>query len=325
MSLTIRTRVLLFALLSVLLSLSQTSLADYRIGPDDVLQISFWQQPTLNQTVTVRHDGKVTVSIIGEITAAGLTTAELGKKIGDRANYYDPSISQATVIVLAYNSQKVFINGQVSKPGAYAFEELPDVWNLIKEAGGVTNLADLSKVTLIRGTRDAGKIETLNIQALVAESRFDEIPKLYPGDIVEVPVMPGGLQGLGLPKTSQDRRNVVYITGAVARSGLLNIEEGMDVLEAIAMAGGTTPDADLTKVRVVTKHETYSSVMSFDLEEYASTGSPRRYQLSPEDAIVVPYRGGGMFGIGWSIFRDVVAVTASVISTVLLVDQLGKD
>jgi len=311
--------------LAVMLSASSRAIAQYKVGPDDILQISFWQKPSLDQTVTVRHDGNITISIIGEIVAAGLAPAELARKIGERAHYYDPAISQAAVTVLSYNSQKVFINGQVAKPGAYAFEKLPDVWTLIKEAGGVTLLADLSKVTIIRGSKDAGKIETVNVERLVAGAKYDELPSLYPGDIVEVPSMPGGIIGSGLDKTDAGKRNIVYVTGAVFRSGPVGIEEGMDVLDAIVLSGGSTAAADLEKVSVISKLEGYSSVMTINLEKYAATGAPRRYVLKPEDTVVVPSKKGGVFREGWGTIRDVIALTASVISTIVLIDRLGED
>ncbi len=297
--------------------------AEYTIGPEDVLQISFWQDPSLDQVVTVRRDGKITVSIIGEITAGGLTPSQLGQKIGERANYYHPGISQATVTVLQYFSQKVFINGQVLQPGVYAFEELPDVWTLIKEAGGVTDLADLTKVTIIRGSKDAGKIETIDIENLVSTGQFDKISRLHPNDVVDVPRLPMGLPGTGFPKERRERRNIVFVTGAVGRPGPINLDDGMDVLDAIVMGGGNTPDADLKRVKVISKHEEYASVLTFDLERYAEIGAPRRYVLRPEDTIVIPQRKGGFFRTGWGTFRDVVAVTVSVISTVVLIDRLN--
>ncbi|MFH1893210.1 MAG: polysaccharide biosynthesis/export family protein [Candidatus Zixiibacteriota bacterium] len=310
--------------LAVFLPASSRAIAQYKIGPDDILQISFWQKPSLDQTVTVRHDGNITISIVGEIVAAGLAPAELSRKIGERAHYYDPAISQAAVTVLSYNSQKVFINGQVAKPGAYAFEKIPDVWTLIKEAGGVTLLADLSKVTVIRGSKDAGKIETINVEKLVASAKYDEVPDLYPGDIVEVPAMPGGITGTGLPKSATGKRNVVYVTGAVLRSGPVGIEEGMDVLDAIVLSGGSSPGADLRKVSVISKLEGYSSVMTVNLEKYSATGAPRRYVLKPEDTVVVPSKRGGVLREGWGTIRDIVALTASVASTIVLIDALGN-
>jgi polysaccharide export outer membrane protein len=299
--------------------------AEYTIGPQDVLQISFWQQPALDQTVTVRADGKITISIIGEIAAAGLTPPDLARKIGERANYHNPAISQAAVTVIGYFSQKVFINGQVLRPGPYAFEELPDIWTLIKEAGGITPFADLSKVTLIRGSKDAGRIESINVDNLVAAGKYDDIPKLNPGDIVEIPALVGGMTGAGLPKSETSRLNLVFVTGAVARPGPVNLDEHTDVLDVIILSGGSTADADLENVRVISKQESYSSVMTVDIEKYAASGAPRRYILKPEDTVVIPRKKGNALWIGWGTFRDVIAVTASVLSAVALVDRMGKD
>jgi len=307
----------------VALFASQVFAQEYVIGPEDILEISFWQDPALNQSATVRSDGKITVSLIGEITAAGLTPSELAKKIGDRANYYNPAISQASVTVTSYNSQKVFINGQVQRQGAYAFEVLPNVWELVKEAGGITEFADLSRVTIIRGTENAGKIETVNLENLVSKGKIDDIPKLNPGDIVEVPRMPGGISGTGLPKESTERRNVVFVTGAVGMASAVTIEADMDVLDAIVMSGGSTPDADLSKVKVISKHEGYSSVLQIDLERYMETGQPRRYVLKPEDTVVLPHKKTSFFRLGWGTFRDIIAVAASVISTYVLVERVN--
>jgi protein involved in polysaccharide export with SLBB domain len=198
---------------------------------------------------------------------------------------------------------------------------LPNLWDFIKEAGGVKETADLSKVTLIRGTVDAGKIETIDIEQLVSSADFENIPQLHPGDIVEVPRTLGGIEGAGLPKPARERRNIAFITGSVVRSGPVALEQGMDVLDVIVMAGGPTIDADLKSVKVISKHDTYSSVMTIDLEKYSSEGTPRRYELQAEDTVVLPRRKGGIFRASWGTLRDMLAVTATVVSTVVLIDR----
>jgi polysaccharide biosynthesis/export protein len=117
---------------------SLASAEEYVIGAEDQLQISFWQDPTLNQQVVVRQDGKITLSIIGEITASGMTSKQLAEQIGRSVSLYNSKISQATVTVVGFNSQKVFVAGQVTHPGKFAFEVIPYLWTIIKEAGGST-------------------------------------------------------------------------------------------------------------------------------------------------------------------------------------------
>jgi polysaccharide export outer membrane protein len=299
------------------------SAQDYKIGPEDVLQISFWQDPSLNQTVTVRQDGKITLSVIGEITAAGLTPTELASKIGDQVSRYNKQISQATVEVLRYNSQKVFISGQVLNPGKYSFEEVPNVWELIKEAGGITELGDLSNVVIIRGSVNKGEIVHVNLANLIAEGDPGKYPELYPEDIVEVKRAPSD-SGPGLPsRAATERKNIVYVIGRVGAPGAISLEENMDCLDAIALAGGPTPDADLGKVKIFNKQDPYSNVIIVDIEKRSEKGTPPRYKLRPEDTIIIPPDEGGFWGT-WGRIRDFVAIFGTVVSTYLLIDRFSE-
>ena len=299
------------------------SAQEYKIGPEDVLQISFWQDPSLNQTVTVRQDGKITLSVIGEITAAGLTPPELASKIGDQVSRYNKQISQATVEVLRYNSQKVFISGQVLNPGKYSFEEMPNVWELIKEAGGITELGDLSNVVIIRGSVNKGEIVHVNLCNLIAEGDPSKYPELYPEDIVEVKRAPSE-SGPGLPsRAATERKNIVYVIGRVGTPGAISLEENMDCLDAIALAGGPTPDADLGKVKIFNKQDPYSNVIIVDIDKRSEKGTPPRYKLRPEDTILIPPDEGGFWGT-WGRIRDFVAIFGTVVSTYLLIDRFSE-
>ncbi len=299
------------------------SAQEYKIGPEDVLQISFWQDPSLNQTVTVRQDGKITLSVIGEITAAGLTPPELASKIGDQVSRYNKQISQATVEVLRYNSQKVFISGQVLNPGKYSFEEMPNVWELIKEAGGITELGDLSNIVIIRGSVNKGEIVHVNLSNLIAEGDPSKYPELYPEDIVEVKRAPSE-SGPGLPsRAATERKNIVYVIGRVGTPGAISLEENMDCLDAIALAGGPTPDADLGKVKIFNKQDPYSNVIIVDIDKRSEKGTPPRYKLRPEDTILIPPDEGGFWGT-WGRIRDFVAIFGTVVSTYLLIDRFSE-
>ena len=134
------------ALILAVLALAGPASADeYIIGTGDVLQISFWQDPEMDQVVAVRQDGKITLSIIGEITASGFTSRELSEKVASNVSLYHKKISQAAVTVVGFNSQMIFVTGQVSLPGKRTFEVIPDIWTIIKEAGGTNEVADLTR------------------------------------------------------------------------------------------------------------------------------------------------------------------------------------
>lgn len=309
--------------LLILIAAGTLEAAEYKIGPEDVLTITFWQDPSLNQQVTVRQDGKITVSVIGEITAAGLTPSELAAKISDQVSRYNKNVSQATVEVLQYNSHKVFITGQVLSPGKYAFEIIPNVWELIKEAGGITPLGDLSNVVIIRGSVNKGEILHVNLADLISKEDVSKFPALYPDDIVEVK-RTSSETGPGLPSASmQERKNIIYVIGRVSRPGTVNLEPGMDCLDAISLAGGPTPDADLSAVKVFNKQDAYSNVTTVDIKKRSEKGTPGLYVLRPEDTVYIPGGEGGF----WSSFGrvgDIVAILGTLVSTYLLVDRVRQ-
>ncbi len=311
---------------AMLFLLAATAFADYEIGVDDIIQVSFWQDPGLNEQVTVKSDGKITLSVIGDITAAGLTTSELSRKIVEQVSRFNRDITQAAVTVLQYGSQTVFVQGEVMSPGRYAREIIPDIWTIIKEMGGASPTGDLSRVQLIRGgTVNPGKVITVNVLDAVADQDFSKLPKVYPHDIIRVPATVGAVASAEIPQSSVARQNVYYVLGAVSRPGPYPLQDGMDLLEAIALAGGSLPDANLKEVTIRDKSGNYSSIYKVNLEKQLESGSPQRYILSQENAVVVPRRGGGVLGVGFSVIRDVLALAGTITSTFLLIDRLSNN
>ena len=298
---------------------------DYRIGTEDLLSISFWQQPDLNSTLKVRQDGKISLPVIGEITVAGLTAAELSKKIVEKISFYNKSISQATVVIVEFNSQKVFVQGQVNRPGKYSFESIPNLWEVITEAGGPAEGADLSAVKIIRGGDEAGKTLRVNLALALEKGDFTKLPKLKLGDTVEIPrsILSFGTER-GSPAPSFTGRNVYYIYGQVTRPGVFPLEAEVDLLDAIVLAGGPTPNANMKKVKVLIKGATYSSVVEINLEDFSSKGKPSRLLIHPEDTIVIPGKGGGFFSRVWNFSRDLIPLSTAIISLYLLVDRLNQ-
>jgi polysaccharide export outer membrane protein len=297
---------------------------EYRIGAEDVLSISFWQQPDLNSTLKVRQDGKISLPVIGEIMAAGLTPAELQKKIVEKISFYNKSISQATVVITEYNSQKVFVQGQVNRPGKYSFESIPNLWEVITEAGGPAEGADLSAVKIIRGGDEAGKTLRVNLAQALEKGDFTKLPKLKIGDTVEIPRSILSLGGeRGAPAPSFTGRNVFYIYGQVARPTVYPLEGEIDLLDAIVLAGGPTPNANMKKVKVLIKGTTYSSVVEVNLEDFSSKGRPSRLQIHPEDTIVIPGKTSFLSRF-WNFSRDLIPLSTAIISIYLLANNNNR-
>ncbi len=309
------------ALLALLLIASAAFGAEeYKIGPGDMLKINFWQDPTLNTDVRVAQDGTITLDIVGEIDAAGRTTQELQNEIVRQMSRLNKRISQAVVRVTGYNYQYVFVSGQVQHPGKLTFEEIPDLWTIINEAGGAAETGDLSRVTIIRGGDDAGKVEVVDVAAAIASGNIKSLPKIRRGDTIDIPRTPIGLPAGDLAR-NRERKNLIYVVGAVGTPGPVEYQDNVDVLEAVALAGGPAENADLKKVRIISKDGFYGQSMKINLEKYAAAGIPARYILQKEDVVLMP-RKRPLFG-GLSV--STVASVVGVVSTSVLLYYTIRD
>ncbi|MDH3891977.1 MAG: polysaccharide biosynthesis/export family protein [candidate division Zixibacteria bacterium] len=313
--------ILLIVMLLLSAGAATTSAAEYRVGPEDVLQIKFWQEPTLNSQVRVNQEGKIVLDIIGEVEAAGLRIQDLQMEIVNRMSRLNRLISQATVQVTEFNYQHVFVYGQVSNPGKKTFEEIPDLLAILNEAGWITATGDLSRVSIIHGGERAGQVEVVDVAGAMANGTVDQLPKLLRTDAIDVPSMPVGIPPPDLGRLTA-RKNVIYVLGAVNTPGPIRFEENIDVMEALALAGGHTGEADLRRAQIVSKDGYYGQTMQIDLEKYATTGTPARHLMHKEDVCVVPFRKQGFMGRN---LGTIVTILGAATSAVLLYENLKPE
>jgi polysaccharide biosynthesis/export protein len=159
----------------------------YVIGVDDVLSILFWREKDLSAPeITVRPDGKVTLPLLNDVQAAGLTPEQLRDTVLDAARKYveDPN---PTVIVKEIKSRKVFITGQVEKPGPYPLNGTVTVLQLIATAGGLRDFADGKNISVIRVRDGKQSVFEFNYQDLLKKRYLSQNIELTPGDTVVVP------------------------------------------------------------------------------------------------------------------------------------------
>jgi len=158
----------------------------YVIGPEDKLSVLFWQDKDMSVDVVVRPDGKITLPLLNDIQASGLTPEDLRKAVIAAAKrlVQDPN---ATVIVREINSRKVFITGAVEKPGHYPLNGPTTVLQLIATAAGVKEYAESSNIVIIR--TENGKQLTLKFdyKAVTRQGNIAQNIELKPGDTVVVP------------------------------------------------------------------------------------------------------------------------------------------
>lgn len=160
--------------------------ADYVIGPDDVLGVLFWRDETLSGDVVVRPDGKISLPLLNEIEVAGMTPEQLRGVLLTRASKFveEPSVA---VVVRAINSRKVFITGQVSRPGSYPLTAPTSVLQLIAVAGGLTDYADSKNVVILRKEQGRPISLKFNYQDVRKGKKLEQNILLQVGDTIVVP------------------------------------------------------------------------------------------------------------------------------------------
>jgi polysaccharide export outer membrane protein len=158
----------------------------YVIGPEDVLSILFWREKNLSADVVVRPDGRISLPLLNDVEAAGLTADELREKVMAEANKFVEDAT-ATVVVKQINSRKVFITGNVAKPGLYPLTGPLNVLQLIAIAGGLLEFADGGKIRVMRKEDGNPVAHPFDYKRVSEGKNLRQNIDLKPGDTVVVP------------------------------------------------------------------------------------------------------------------------------------------
>jgi polysaccharide biosynthesis/export protein len=167
-------------------SLPATADPNYLIGPQDVLDINVWKEAELTRQVPVRPDGKISIPLLNDVQAAGLTPQQLSEEITTGLKKYitDP---QVTVIVATINSQRIYILGEVNRAGAYPLLPAMTAVQALSSAGGFTPFASLKKIYIMR-MEDGKQVKfPLNYKDVVAGKAPQQNILLKAGDTIVVP------------------------------------------------------------------------------------------------------------------------------------------
>ena len=159
---------------------------NYTIGPQDVLDISVWKEPELTRSVPVRPDGKISLPLLNDVQAAGLTPSQLAALITTNLRKF-VTAPQVTVIVTAINSQRVFIIGEVLRPGAFPLLPGMTVLQALSSAGGFTQFASLSKIYILRNEDGKQTKHPFNYKAAINGKQVDQNFLMKAGDQIVVP------------------------------------------------------------------------------------------------------------------------------------------
>jgi polysaccharide export outer membrane protein len=158
----------------------------YIIGPEDMLDINVWKEPDVSRVVPVRPDGRISLPLVNDVQAAGLSPQQLAETLTERLRKYinEP---QVTVIVTAINSQRVFIVGEVLRAGAFPMLPGMTVMQALSSAGGFTPFANVKRIHVVR-LNNGKRVELpFNYREVLKGDNPEQNIKLEPGDTIIVP------------------------------------------------------------------------------------------------------------------------------------------
>jgi len=159
---------------------------NYKIGVEDVLNVNVWKEPEISRSVPVRPDGKISLPLLNDVQAEGLTPVQLATSIRDGLKKYisDPEV---TVIVTAANSQRFYVLGEVAKPGAFPLTRGMNVLQGLASAGAFTQFANEKGIYVLRKEGDKQVRHPFNYKAVIKGQNQEQNLELKPGDTIVVP------------------------------------------------------------------------------------------------------------------------------------------
>jgi polysaccharide biosynthesis/export protein len=159
---------------------------EYKIGPQDVLRIDVWKEAELTRTVPVRPDGKISLPLLNDVQAAGLTPAQLSNVISEGLKKFINS-PQVTVTVNEINSRRVYVTGEVAHAGAFPLLPNMTVLQALSSSGGFTQFAKTKAIYVLR-LEDGKQVKhPFNYKEVLAGRKQEENIALQPGDVIVVP------------------------------------------------------------------------------------------------------------------------------------------
>ena len=273
---------------------------DYKIGPEDLLEISVFEEEKLNKTVRVSSQGNISLPLLGILRVKDLTANELEKEIRDllaEKYFQDPHVS---VFIKEYRNQRISVMGAVEKPGVYDVTGQKTVLDMLAMAGGLKG-GSAGQLLFLIGHPDRKKRS-----AKEKKDSDDQTPKTFVIDLEEL-LVKGDLT-LNLPLTHGDVINIpvsgkIFVGGEVKRPGGFPLQgKRMTISQAITLAGGLKYEANGSETKIFRYSEKGTEREILSVNVYAiQKGESEDPYLKENDIIIVPKKRCESFLTG---FRD---------------------
>jgi polysaccharide biosynthesis/export protein len=164
----------------------QVNDAEYKIGAQDVLRIDVWKEDQLSRIVPVRPDGKVTLPLLNDVQAVGLTPMQLAGVLSEGLKKYINN-PQVTVTITEINSRRIYVTGEVARAGAFPLLPNMTVLQALSSSGGFTQFAKLKNIYVLRMEEGKQTKHPFNYKDVVSGKNSEQNILLQPGDVIVVP------------------------------------------------------------------------------------------------------------------------------------------
>jgi len=165
---------------------TSTSDDSYLIGPGDILSIDVWKEPDLSKQVSVRLDGHISLPLVNDVEAAGLTSTELREQLEEKLKDF-VDVPEVSVTLRESRSKRIYLLGKINRPGEYALQKNMTIVQAISLAGGLAEWADSSDIKLIRKIKGTEKTFRVDYDAIVSGEDLGQNIFLQPDDTLFVP------------------------------------------------------------------------------------------------------------------------------------------
>ena len=261
----------IFTMVSAIAQTTAQATESILIGPGDMLHISVFDTPELEQHARVTDDGNVPLVFLGNVHVAGLTPEGAARLIeGDLIQKQYMKHPQVSVNIESFSTQGVLVAGQVAHPGSYQIETSRTVLDVLTLAGGLNDVADRHVTIERHGTGERVQYFLSN----KSDEAFDHSVLIHPGDKVLVPKAP-----------------IAYMLGDVFRPGgfaFTNNSSQLTALQMVALAGGTQPNASPSDAQLIRRNGDGFTKIHIQLSDMQK-GKIADIVLQPDDIIYVPF------------------------------------
>ncbi|NMA62030.1 MAG: hypothetical protein GX956_09115, partial [Firmicutes bacterium] len=285
---------------------------EYLLGVGDVLQISVWGHPELTTEVAIRPDGYLTFPLVGDHWAVDKTARQLSKELQEILAEFVIN-PQVTVIVSQFRTLQVQVLGEVLNAGYYQIKAGSRLSDILALAGGPTKAADLEKISITRYAFDAhgadrSEVFSVNVNEFFRAGTLESNPLIASGDTVFVPT---------------SGRAMIF--GEVREPTSYDLQDGLNILDLLALAGGALESADLERV-VITSQTDQGPVERIISVQELLAGKGKAVQIDANDVVFVPkkqqvvvlgaVRDSGIYELnGDSYLVDILARAGGVLPT----------